>query len=294
MFVDLQGAPSSASDHAGFLYNLARGMVNSAKRQGGLTLSPLTREALATDPFTCFDEWLDKVEQALEENTALLALDEFEVLDSAIVKGRFDEQDVLGMLRNLIQHRPRFKVLLAGSHTIEEYQRWASYLINVQVVHISYLQEAEARLLIEHPVKDFTLRYEPDAVERVLQLTRCHPFLVQLLCAEIVALKNEQDPSVRRLATSTDVEEAIAQALSTGSFFFADVQNNQVNAAGLAILRFIAAQGEGVIVSRQTISRQFPDECDRTLNLLFQRELIEEAQDGYRFQVELIRRWFVQ
>ena len=183
---------------------------------------------------------------------------------------------------------------MAVSTSIEEYQRWASYLINVQVVHISYLREAEARLLIEHPVKDFTLRYEPDAVERVLQLTRCHPFLVQLLCAEIVALKNEQHPSMRRLATLGDVSEAIAQALGTGSFFFADIQNNQVDAAGLAILRFIAEQGEGTIVSRQTISQQFRDDCDRTLKLLLQRELIEEVGDGYRFQVELIRRWFAQ
>jgi AAA+ ATPase superfamily predicted ATPase len=198
MFVDLQGAPSSASDYSGFLYNLARGMINSAKKQS-ITLPPLSRETVAHDPFTRFDEWLDQLEQILEQNTALLMLDEFEVLDSAITRGRFDEQDVLGMLRHLIQHSASFKVLLAGSHTIEEYQRWASYLINVQVVHISYLKEAEARQLIEYPVKDFTLRYEPNAVERVLQLTRCHPFLVQLLCAEIIVLKNEQDPSIRRL-----------------------------------------------------------------------------------------------
>ncbi len=146
MFVDLQGAPSSASDHAGFLYNLARDMNKSAKKQG-VTLPSLTREVLKSDPFTDFYEWLDKVEQALEQNTALLALDEFEVLDNAIAKGRFDEQDVLGMLRNLIQHRPRFKVLLAGSHTIEEYQRWASYLINVQVVHISQYGSVKAKIL---------------------------------------------------------------------------------------------------------------------------------------------------
>ncbi|BDI14701.1 hypothetical protein ANSO36C_05030 [Nostoc cf. commune SO-36] len=291
MFVDLQGAPSSASDHAGFLYNLARDMEKSAKKQG-VTLPSLAREMLQSDPFTYFDEWLDKVEQALEQNTALLALDEFEVLDNAIAKGRFDEQDVLGMLRHLIQHRPRFKVLLAGSHTIEEYQRWASYLINVQVVHISYLKEAEARQLIERPVKDFTLRYEPDAVERVLQLTRCHPFLVQLLCAEIVVLKNEQDPSIRRLATLANVEAAIPEALQSGGFFFADIQNNQVDATGQAILRFIAAQGEGAIVSRQTLLQEFPD-ADITFHLLLQRELIEEVDDGYGFQVELIRRWFV-
>ncbi|MEH2282001.1 MAG: AAA family ATPase [Nostoc sp.] len=291
MFVDLQGAPSSASDHAGFLYNLAREMEKSAKKQG-VTLPSLAREVLKSDPFTYFYEWLDKVEQALEQNTALLALDEFEVLDNAIAKGRFDEQDVLGMLRHLIQHRPRFKILLAGSHTIAEYQRWASYLINVQVVHISYLKEAEARQLIERPVKDFTLRYEPNAVERVLQLTRCHPFLVQLLCAEIIVLKNEQDPSIRRLATLADVEAAILEALQSGGFFFADIQNNQVDATGQAILRFIAAQGEGAIVSRQTLLQQFPH-ADITFNLLLQRELIEEVDDGYSFQVELIRRWFI-
>lgn len=292
MFVDLQGPVSSASDYAGFLYNIARAMIDSAKRQSAVTLPPLTRETLDVDPFTSFDEWLDQVEQTLDQNIALLSFDEFEALDDAISKGRFDEQDVLGMLRHLIQHRPRFKLLLAGSHTIEEFQRWASYLINVQVLHISYLKEPEARQLIERPVKDFTLLYEPDAVERVLQLTRCHPFLVQLLCAEIIYLKNEQDPSVRRLATLADVEAATPAALSSGSFFFADIQNNQVDAAGLALLRFIAAQGEGATVSREALSRQFADNLDSILESLLRRELIEKIAEGYRFEVELIRRWF--
>ncbi|WP_414755155.1 AAA family ATPase [Anabaena sp. CCY 9910] len=294
MFVDLQGAPSSANDYTGFLYNLARGMTTSAKTQSALTLPKITRETLADDPFTRFDEWLDQVEQVLEQNTALLMLDEFESLDAAISKKRFDEEDVLGMLRHLIQHRPRFKMLLAGSHTIKEYQRWASYLINVQVVHISYLKEEEARQLIEHPVKDFTLRYEPDAVERVLQLTRCHPFLVQLLCGEIIVLKNEQYPSIRRLASLADVEAAVPEALRSGGFFFADIQNNQVDTNGREVLRLIAAQGEGGIASKQTLSQQFPDVWERTIPLLLQRELIEEVADGYRFQVDLIRRWFVE
>jgi hypothetical protein len=291
MFVDLQGPVSSASDYASFLYNIARSMANSAQRQSAFTLPSLARETLQDDPFTRFDEWLDEVEKALQQNVALLAFDEFEALDNAITKGRFDEEDVLGMLRHLIQHRPRFKVLLAGSHTIEEFQRWASYLINVQVVHISYLKQPEARQLIEQPIKDFTLRYELNAVHRVLQLTRCHPFLIQLLCAEIIALKNEQDPSIRRLATLADVEAAIPEALSVGSFFFADIQSNQADATGLALLQFLAGQGEGAIVSRLTILQHFPDKSD-ALNLLLQRELIEEVSEGYRFQVELIRRWF--
>ncbi|BAY82955.1 hypothetical protein NIES267_24410 [Calothrix parasitica NIES-267] len=292
MFVDLQGAPSSAKNSTGFLFNLAKQMINSAKRQSALNLPPLTRETLENDPFTNFDEWLDKVEEALEENSALLMLDEFEVLDSAISKGRFDEEDVLGMLRHLIQHRPKFKVLIAGSHTIEEYQRWASYLINVQVVGISYLLEDEARQLIVNPIEDFTLRYKPDAVERILQLTRCHPYLVQLLCNELVALKNEKDPSVRRLATFNDVEAAIPEALKAGSLFFADI-NNQVNTTGLQILGFIASKGEKAVVSKETTALEFQNiDYLSSIRLLLQRELIEEVNSGYCFQVELIRRWF--
>jgi hypothetical protein len=87
------------------------------------------------------------------------------------------------------------------------------------------------------------------------------------------------------------VEAAIPEALSVGSFFFADIQSNQADAAGLAILQFLAARGEGAIVSRPTILQHFPDKYD-ALNLLLQRELIEEVSEGYRFQVELIRRWF--
>ncbi|NER36278.1 MAG: ATP-binding protein [Oscillatoria sp. SIO1A7] len=294
LFVDLQGPATTAKNNTGFLYNIARGMVKSAQTQSDLTLPQLTRQTLAADPFTVFDEWLDRVEETMGEKTALLALDEFEALEGAIAKKRFDPAEVLGMLRNLIQHRPRFKVLLAGSHTIEEFQTWASYLINVQVVKIGYLKESEARQLVEQPVKDFALQYEPDAVERILYLTRCHPFLVQLLCEEIVAFKNEQNPASRPLATVADVEAAVPAALSSGSFFFADIKTNQISCLGSEVLQFMAARGESAITDRSALSRQFPCKLDSTLDNLLRRELIEEADNGgYRFQVESIRRSFV-
>jgi len=293
LFVDLQGA-AIANDHTGLLLNIARDMGKSSDARRNLKLPQLSRESLLNDPFSRFSEWLDEVEQTLGQNVGLLALDEFEALEDALSKGKFDETAIFGILRNLIQHRPRFKVLLADSHTFEELQRWASYLINVQVVQLSYLKETDARQLIEHPVKEFVLRYEPQASQRVLDLTHCHPFLVQLLCAEIVALKNEQDPSIRRLAHLRDVEAAVPEALSHGSLFFADIERNQVDAAGLSLLRFVAAQGENAIVSREVLTRQFSDNLDQALALPMKRELFEQIDTGYRFQVELIRRWFVR
>jgi hypothetical protein len=294
LFVDLQGPATRASDHAGFLYNVARAMVTEAARRRGLTLPPLEREQLLADPFTRFDEWLDQVEGALGGGTALLALDEFEVLNKALSDGRFNADALLGMLRHVIQHRPRFKVLLAGSHTLEELQQWSSYLINVQVVHLGYLSEDEARQLVGRPVADFALSYEPEAIRRVLELTRCHPFLVQLLCAEIVSLKNEQDPALRRVARLVDVEDAAPAAMTSGSFFFADIERNQIDAAARSLLRGLAAEGEGGKLDHDALQRHVGDELDTTLDTLRKRELVEPVGTAYRFQVELVRRWFAR
>ncbi|MCP4362708.1 MAG: ATP-binding protein [Chloroflexi bacterium] len=288
LFVDLQGPASRAKDEAGFLYNIGRGMCRSAQRQRGVALPDLTREMLLDDPFTRFEEWLDAVEISLAGQMALLMLDEFEVLERVLEHGRFEEEIVLGMLRHLIQHRPQFKALLSGSHTLDEFQRWSSYLINVQVIHIGYLNETETRQLVESPVQDFALRYESDASQRVLDLTRGHPFLVQLLCAEIVALKNDQPPKQRRLATVADVETAVPEALTHGSFFFADIKQNQVDGAGLAALRQLAKVGEGGVADQASLTQMSP----AILKQLQHRELIESVNGGCRFQIELIRRWF--
>jgi len=56
-------------------------------------------------------------------------------------------------------------------------------------------------------------------------------------------------------------------ALSPGSFF-ADIQQNQVDAAGLALLCFLPTQGEGAVVSQEALAHQHPDELARTLALL--------------------------
>lgn len=294
LFVDLQGPASSASGHAGLLYSMAKGMVDSASRKRGLTLSPLPLEELTFEPFVRFDEWLDRVEETLVGNTALLILDEMEALDGAIAEGRFNEKDLFGMLRHLIQHRRHFKVLLAASHTLEELRHLSSYLINVQVVKIGYLKKHDARRLIEQPIEGFALRYEPDATRRVLELAHGHPALTQLLCYEIVALKNEHTPESRRLAMMADVEAAATRALDRGTAFFFHNICEQVGDAGVAVLRFLATQGEGAVVDKDVLAHQFPDELDSLLALLLRRDLIETVGEGYRFQVELVRRWFTR
>ncbi len=298
LYVDLQGPVSLARDDVDFLYSLARSMIQSADRQRGMVLPPLGRKELVTGPFSRFDEWLDEVEGAMDahgQDAALLNLDEFEALAEDSKERVFSATAMMGMLRHLMQHRQRFRILIAASHTLDELRQWASYLISVQTVHISYLRDSEARQLVERPTKDFTLVYEPEASRRVIAMTRGHPYLVQLLCAKIVALKNEQSPAARCLANLADVEAAVPEVLAHGGFFFADIERNQVDDNGLALLRCIAEAGENMAVTREQLSAHITDteELVQTLEALVRRELIEPEGTGYRFQVELIRRWFL-
>jgi hypothetical protein len=91
---------------------------------------------------------------------------------------------------------------------------------------------------------------------------------------------------------------AAPEALTSGSFFFADIQRNQVDAKGLALLQALAHQGERAIIDRAGLTHQAQHSTggglDQTLTHLLQRELVEAVDGGYRFQVELIRRWFAQ
>ena len=298
LFVDLQGPVSNASNHAGFLYNIAKLMTKSAADQG-VMLPELGLEALNTDPFTLFDDWLDEVERAIVaqgRETILLTMDEFEALDNALTRGRFDEEAVLGTLRHIVQYRTRFKVLLAGSHTLEEFHRWSSYLINAQTIHLGYLHQSEAAQLVERPIKDFALRYQPDARQLVLALTRGHPYLVQLLCAEIVNLKNEQAPDIRRLASVIDVQEAVSETLMAGDQFFMDIKLNQIAPESIELLCYLAQNEHQKPVNANDLRTHFPKKqaLANTLSKLVQRELLEEVDGHYSFQVELIRLWFAK
>jgi hypothetical protein len=294
LFVDVQGGLEQANDAVDFWYTLSQAMRQSAEYHRHLQLPALTREALAVAPFSIFNEWLDEVERCVTPARLLLMLDEFAALDEVFAQNRLDKHSILGMLRHQIQHRPRLKILLAGSFAIQELQHWASYLVNVRTVHLSYLTEAETLQLIECPLPNFGLRYDKAACQRILELTRGHPALVQSLCHELVILKNQQAITKRRLAKKADVEEAVPYILATVELFFAEILQNQVDDNGRQVLSYLAAQEEGAIVNQAILAQQCPSEQWKiTLAKLRQRELIEPVGSGYRFQVELVRRAFI-
>ena len=296
IYVDLQGRSGTSASIEGFLENFMQEICRSIEKQDiDVKLPILNPEDIQhnRDPFTFFYKWLDQLEDGLSPRIALLALDEFEMIDKVFEYSEYMGINILNMLRHIIQHHSCFKIILSGSHSLEEFQRWSSYLINVQVIHIGYLYEEEASKLITKPIKSFNLIYSNEALKKVIYLTRCHPYLVQLLCREIVNLKNDQTIELRMLVIPSDVEEAVWVAIGEkSSMFFDAIGLREINSDGTAILRHIANYGEGAIVRQKNLTHICPNTIKQTIDLLLKREFIEYAEGGFRFQVELIRRWF--
>lgn len=294
LIVDLQGPVSLATDDTGFVYALARGMRQAAEKQD-VRLPILSRQQLSTEPYMAFDEWLNVVESIITQqgrSTLLLAMDEFEALDTALAERTLRHHAILGMFRHMAQHRRNIKLMLVGSHTLGEFRRWSSYFVNAQVIELSYLTSSDINQLITQPIADFPLAYHSDAISRMIRLTRGHPYLLQLACTEVIAYKNTQPIAARQVTTVGDIESIIPLMLERGQQFFTDIELNQIDKTGRGCLLQLASEPIGSS-TRLALEKSIPalKEND-TLARLEQRKLIEIIDDRFGFQIEAVRHWF--
>jgi AAA+ ATPase superfamily predicted ATPase len=128
-----------------------------------------------------------RIKRTATSKRFLLCLDEFERLSKVVkVTG---SRTPLNFRRHVLQHRAAWTLLFCGSHEPKELpDYWSDSLINTRTLRVSYLDEESARELIVQPVEDFTNIYEPTAIDTIIHLTRCQPYLVQLTCYEVVEL----------------------------------------------------------------------------------------------------------
>jgi AAA+ ATPase superfamily predicted ATPase len=296
LFVDLQGIVSIADNMKEFFGELAEKMEREAQDQYGLSLPSLSEDELSNNPIKGFKKWLEKILLAIESKTLLLMLDEFAKLDETVCKPQADynKGKLDGAFRSWIQGYQNFQMLIT-SQSLAEVKRWDAIFNGTLVFEkIGYLTESSARQLIEQPLEDFLLRYESEATQRILDVTRCHPALVQLFCREIVDRKNEQSVDSRFLVRWQDVEEVLPKALSAGRFVFTSFEN-RVSKAGQAMLRYLATLGEGAVAKREELAQYCGDEdLDEALNWLETLELVESYEGGYRFKIMLFGHWFAK
>ena len=225
--IDCQ-APAAAESQASLLRYVSYCMSSALNLQfkarpdggGNPAVSPLTIEALRSDGYSVFEDWLDAFQKRLPDDShVLLCFDEFERLKQAIAAGW--GTSFLDGLRHWAQHRPRFALMFIGSHTFEQLgSTWTDRFLSARRLKVSFLSAEDVRKLLTEPMPGFRLTYAPGALEAVLELTHGQPFLTQALASELVDHLNRAQ---RKSATPSDVEAAVVEALDRSGEYFADL-----------------------------------------------------------------------
>ena len=156
--------------------------------------------------------WLRDVDTSLKtsDRRLLVALDEIERLEDGIRAG-WATTDLLDLLRAAGDVLERIRFLLATAYPLPRLgPHWVDRLINVLPRQLGPLDRESAESLVREPMPGFPDIYPDGGVERILDATRCHPYLVQLVCDQLCRHLNEHG---RLVATGDDIESAIDRAL---------------------------------------------------------------------------------
>jgi hypothetical protein len=267
------------------------------------SLLELVPPDLGDKPETTFRQvWLPDVLNNLSTNASLVLLfDEFDVLanpDSEQAGAAF-----FPFLRDLLNTNPiHLNCVFAMGRNIDDLSSIALSLFKgVPAKLVSLLDYKETVQLIHLSQTNQTLNWSNDnAVEKVWQLTNGHPFLTQALCSHIWDRLHNHNPNEPPTVTLKDVEEAIPDTLSTRRNTLEWLWDG-LPPAERVVASTLAGVGARVITEiqleellRKSGVQIIIRELHNAPRLLQEWDLIEPADGGYRFRVELLRRWIAE
>jgi hypothetical protein len=287
IYLDMQQASMTDSE-GDFCYGLVRAIDRDTRSQGLQLPTIPIREDFYARPYPALQDWLDLALPQLGEHSLLLNLDEFEKIGSAIKDGRISER-LFDQLRSMIQHYDRLGFLFSGVQTLEELgPRWSNYFISVVPMEMHYLEPHEAEDLLLHPDPEFTLRYDAGIVAEILRLTRCQPYLLQLIGSAIVNQANLQHT---QLATTTLLQAAIQDAFTNGEPYFTNIWteftgNNDNPAEVTAGQQILIALAQG-----NTLVETSDETTAAARRRLLRYYVIERNGDIDKIEIPLFEQW---
>jgi len=231
-----------------------------------------------------------------EDRRLLLAIDEYENLDSKIGEGALSE-DLLAVIRESIQTHRRLIWAFAGSHGIDElvHAPWTSYLVSARTIEVTAFEPAETRLLLTEPLKHSSLwrasgaeppRFEPGfwgegGIERIHAEAGGWPHLVQLVAETVVDLVNDAGGAS---VDSALLERALDRAVVRGNNVFLELLERESRLSG---------EWDYLREFRRAETQPVP--ADEALERSLRRRRLVVEEDGrYRLRVPIMARWLRQ
>jgi len=162
--------------------------------------------------------------------------------------------------------------------------------VNVQTLRVSFLRVDEIYQLITQPIPAFPGEHIfcEEAVEEIINVTGCHPFLVQAVCS---ALINDLKADKRNQAETQDVVIAVNKVLEIWwDTYFQDLwkRTDQGQRICLAIVKNL---GKGDLQKIAQHSEMEESVVRSILQTLLKRDLVVLEQGSYRITTPIFNEW---
>ncbi len=251
---------------------------------------------------TAFREtWLPQALEHLPRGHSLVLLfDEFDVLADP-------EQDQAARaffpyLRELLDHDPaRLQFVFVLGRNIRDLSHIALALFKgVPTKRVSLLPREDTEALVRLAERNGSLRWPRESVDRVWELTHGHPYLTQALCWEVWERLHEEEPEEPPVVRPDDVDAAVPATLERSANALQWLWDG-LGPAEKVVAAALAQAGPGP-VTEESLTRILQEsgvrlvirELEEAPRLLQEWDILEPADPGYRFRVELLRRWIAQ
>jgi hypothetical protein len=300
VLIDMQGKPARGT--AEFLYSIADD-ISYTLEEAGLDIEPPERKDFEEAPEFFFrNRFLRQLKPILGDKNLLLLFDEFEELQRRVEDGRLPA-DIFTFLRNLMQHENHVDFVFSGTHKLEQLgaEYW-SVLFNIAVYKpITFLSPNEVRRLVTEPIKQYSLEYDPLAVQKIARVAAGHPYFTQLILHEAIVYHNETEQTY---LTVTDIDQVLHRIVERGEAHFKYIwaESSHEEQTILRGLTECLVATEAITLKQlqkflQERGITWGEAWDLALNSLLDRDIVTRGAMGsslLRFKVDLIRLWIEQ
>ena len=295
VYLDMQAF--AGTQVSNFLVALVRA-TETALKNAALTAGPGLYSEETDLTFYTLQQFFHQVLSQLDGRCLLLLIDEYEVLQEYL-----KISDLALQFQHLFESEPALFAVFAGSQKLEALRAnssWATPLLDVaRYIKISFLKPQEAmRLIVD--LAQGALSFAPGVPEQILYLTGRHPFYTQLLCQSLFDLVEGGAVNLAH------VDQVVRQFLQNPSPHLILTWNSmglreKVVGSTLAALQ---NSPNSWASPEQILDRlrddQYPTslrrgEVHQALGGLLQIDWVEKNEgEGYRFTMELVRRWVTE
>ena len=242
--------------------------------------------------------WLRCVPE-LAGSRIVLLLDEFTVIHKNIRTGKLPE-DFMKSWKAILE-KGFFRCVLAGNDLMPRFID--DYPNEFQIAlpkRVSFLDPLYARQLIVDPIRepsDGSSRYRGNAVERIVELTGCSPYYIQLFCRELVQYMNRDDvraPAIGPADVDTVARKMIAELDQTQFDNLLTPGDAEVTDIGADLVMDVlrATRRESGPTMYHEVNVNVHTDAERVIADLTRREVLKRLSgDRYRIRVGIFSEW---